>query len=184
MTAFARGRNSRALVGPDFQCGFEKQIDYLNHHLLCHAGVSHPDCVDDSAMILQLESPRTGVQVLGESPNPGESVQRYDDPSAGVPKKGIARLFEKAEMKPLDLIDHLAQIILFDGLPHVGQDGFKVVERQFLFDNKPRRQSLQRATKLVNLDDLGIAQFEDSGAAPVSLGYEALIGKDVQRLSN
>lgn len=167
-------------MSPHLQSGFEKQIYDVNYHLLGHAWVSHPDCIDNPAMILQLKSPRTCIQVLGERAYPRESVQRYDDSPPALPKEWVTRLFEKAEVELLDSIHHFSKIILLDGVCHRGQSGFKIVEWKFLFDNKPGCQSLQCAAKLVDLDDVGIAQFEDSSAAPMSLGYKALGGQNVQ----
>ena len=84
-------------------------------------------------------------------------------------------------MKLLDSIDHCTKIVLLDRVLHLGQSGFKIVERKFLFDNQSSCQSLQRTAKLVDLDDVGIAQFEDASAPAMSFGYEALRSQDVKR---
>src|SRR5882724_11210006 len=109
-------------------------------------------------MIVQLGFPRAGIQVLGQSPDSGESVQRYDYSPAAVRKKGVTSLFEQTKMKLLDSIHHSTKIILLDGVLHLGQSGFKIVQGKLLFDNEPSRQSLQRTAKPINLDDLVIAQ--------------------------
>jgi len=99
----------------------------VNHHLLGQAWVSHTHCIDNPAMIVQLGFPRAGIQVLGQSPDSGESVQRYDYSPAAVGKKGVTSLLEQAKMKLLDSIHHFAKIILLDGVLHLGQSGFEIV---------------------------------------------------------
>lgn len=114
-------------MGPHLECGFEKQINYVNYHLLGHTWVSHTDYIDNSAVVLQLESPGTGIQVLGQGADPGESVQRYDDSPAAVPKERVTCLFEQAKMKLLDSIHHFTKVILLDSVLHLRQRAFQVV---------------------------------------------------------
>ena len=84
-------------------------------------------------------------------------------------------------MKLLDSIHDFTKIIFVDGVLHLGQSCVKIVEWKFLFDNEAGCQSFQCPAKLVDLDDVGITKFEDTGTTAVSFCYKALSSQDVKR---
>ena len=87
-------------------------------------------------------------------------------------------------MKPLYTLDNLSQITGPDRALNFMEGSFQVVHREFVLSDQSRRQSLQRSSHLINVNDVSSLEFQDARAAAVPFRHEALCRKNVQRFAD
>ena len=152
--------------------------------LLCNLALTLFHQIDDSLVSLKILFPDSRVLPRGKNPDPSEREHRHKDLLRMLKKAGIAWQTAELEMEFKVAVDHFVGTICCECVAH----HFKPLLERFHITGslcgEARSQTLKNATHFKNLQNVVLAETDDTSTPSSRFGYKSILGEHVDCLAD